>query len=56
MLAIVVELRIKPAFVEAFERAIVANATASRETEPGSVSSMSAVTQPIRIVLPLRVV
>jgi autoinducer 2-degrading protein len=35
MLAIVVEFRIKPAFVEAFERAIVANATTSRETEPG---------------------
>lgn len=35
MLAIVVEFRIKPAFIEGFERAIVANATASRETEPG---------------------
>ncbi len=35
MLAIVVEFRIKPDFVERFERAIVANATASRETEPG---------------------
>ena len=35
MLAIVVEFRIKPAFIASFERAIVANATASRETEPG---------------------
>jgi quinol monooxygenase YgiN len=35
MLAIVVEFRIEPAFVEAFEHAIMANATASRETEPG---------------------
>ena len=35
MLAIVVEFRIAPAFVEFFARAIVANATASRETEPG---------------------
>ena len=35
MLAIVVEFRIEPAFIEGFERAIVANATASRETEPG---------------------
>jgi len=35
MLAIVVEFRIKPAFVDAFERAIVDNARASRVTEPG---------------------
>ena len=35
MLAIVVEFRIKPAFIEGFERAIVANATTSRDTEPG---------------------
>ena len=35
MLAIVVEFRVAPAFVEAFASAIVANATASRETEPG---------------------
>jgi quinol monooxygenase YgiN len=35
MLAIVVEFRIKPVFIEAFASAIVANATASRETEPG---------------------
>jgi autoinducer 2-degrading protein len=35
MLAIVVEFRIKPAFIEGFERVIVANATASRQTEPG---------------------
>ena len=35
MLAIVVEFRIRPAFVEAFAIAIVANATASRDTEPG---------------------
>jgi len=35
MLAIVVEFRIAPGFVEAFARAIVTNATASRETEPG---------------------
>jgi autoinducer 2-degrading protein len=35
MLAIVVEFRIQPAFIEAFAKAIVANATASRETEPG---------------------
>jgi (4S)-4-hydroxy-5-phosphonooxypentane-2,3-dione isomerase len=35
MLTIVVEFRILPAYIEAFERAIVANATASRETEPG---------------------
>ena len=35
MLAIVVEFHIQPAFVDPFERAIVANATASRDTEPG---------------------
>jgi (4S)-4-hydroxy-5-phosphonooxypentane-2,3-dione isomerase len=35
MLAIVVEFRIAPAFIDGFERAIVANATASREKEPG---------------------
>ena len=35
MLVIVVEFRIKPPFVEAFERAIVDNARASRRTEPG---------------------
>jgi (4S)-4-hydroxy-5-phosphonooxypentane-2,3-dione isomerase len=35
MLAIVVEFVIEPAFIERFERAILANATASRETEPG---------------------
>lgn len=35
MLALVVEFRIKPAFVAAFEREIVENARASRETEPG---------------------
>ena len=35
MLALVVEFRIKPVFIAAFERAIVENARASRETEPG---------------------
>ena len=35
VLAIVVEFRIEPTFIEDFERAIAANATASRETEPG---------------------
>ncbi len=35
MLAIVVEFHIEPAFVDRFAHAIVANATASRETEPG---------------------
>lgn len=35
MLALVVEFRIKPALVSAFEREIVENARASRETEPG---------------------
>ena len=35
MLALVVDFRIKPEHVSAFERAIVENARASRETEPG---------------------
>jgi (4S)-4-hydroxy-5-phosphonooxypentane-2,3-dione isomerase len=35
MLVIVVEFRIKPAFIQAFEQAIVDNARASRETESG---------------------
>jgi autoinducer 2-degrading protein len=35
MLALVVEFRIKPAHIDAFERAIVENARLSRETEPG---------------------
>ena len=35
MLALVVEFRIKPAHIAAFERAIVDNARASRDTEPG---------------------
>ena len=35
MLALVVEFRIKPAHIAAFEQAIVENARASRETEPG---------------------
>jgi quinol monooxygenase YgiN len=35
MLAVVVKFLIEPEFVECFERAIVANAAASRETEPG---------------------
>jgi (4S)-4-hydroxy-5-phosphonooxypentane-2,3-dione isomerase len=35
MLALVVEFRIKPAHVAAFEQAIIENARASRETEPG---------------------
>ena len=35
MQALVVKFRIKPAHVDAFERAIVDNARASRETEPG---------------------
>ena len=35
MLAIVVEFRVKPECIEGFARAIVVNATASRETEPG---------------------
>ncbi len=35
MLALVVEFRIKAAFIAAFEREIVENARASRETEPG---------------------
>jgi len=35
MQALVVEFRIKPAFIEAFDRAIVENARASRDSEPG---------------------
>ena len=35
MQALVVEFRIKPAFIGAFEAAIVENARASRDTEPG---------------------
>jgi quinol monooxygenase YgiN len=35
MLALVVEFRIKPAHIAAFEQEILANACASRETEPG---------------------
>ncbi len=35
MLALVVEFRLKPAHVDAFDRAIVENARLSRETEPG---------------------
>jgi (4S)-4-hydroxy-5-phosphonooxypentane-2,3-dione isomerase len=35
MLALVVEFRIKPAHIAAFDAAIVENARASRETEPG---------------------
>jgi quinol monooxygenase YgiN len=35
MLALVVEFRIKPPHVAAFEQAIVENARASRDTEPG---------------------
>jgi (4S)-4-hydroxy-5-phosphonooxypentane-2,3-dione isomerase len=35
MLALVVEFRIKPEHIGAFEQAIVENARASRETEPG---------------------
>jgi (4S)-4-hydroxy-5-phosphonooxypentane-2,3-dione isomerase len=35
MQALVVDFRIKPAFVRDFEAAIEANARASRETEPG---------------------
>jgi (4S)-4-hydroxy-5-phosphonooxypentane-2,3-dione isomerase len=35
MLALVVEFHIKPAHVDAFDRAIVENARLSRETEPG---------------------
>jgi autoinducer 2-degrading protein len=35
MLVIVVEFHVRPAFVDQFDRAIVANAIASRETEPG---------------------
>ena len=35
MQALVVEFRIKPAYIDAFEAAIVENARASRDTEPG---------------------
>ncbi|MEO8278991.1 MAG: putative quinol monooxygenase [Ideonella sp.] len=35
MLALVVEFRIKPDFIDAFAEAIVDNAKASRENEPG---------------------
>jgi quinol monooxygenase YgiN len=35
MLVVVVEFQIKPAFIDAFACAIVDNARASRETEPG---------------------
>ena len=35
MQALVVEFRIKPSFIEAFDRAIVENARASRDSEPG---------------------
>ena len=35
MLALIVEFRIKPAFVEAFELAILENARLSRDTEAG---------------------
>jgi (4S)-4-hydroxy-5-phosphonooxypentane-2,3-dione isomerase len=35
MLALVVEFRIKPPFIAAFEEAIAANAQASLDTEPG---------------------
>lgn len=35
MQALVVEFHIKPAFIDAFEAAIVENACASRGTEPG---------------------
>lgn len=35
MLVIVVEFQIKPAFIEAFGHAIIENARASREDEPG---------------------
>jgi quinol monooxygenase YgiN len=35
MLALVVEFRIKPAHIDAFEHSIIDNARASRETEPG---------------------
>jgi (4S)-4-hydroxy-5-phosphonooxypentane-2,3-dione isomerase len=35
MLALIVEFRIKPAHIDAFEHSIVENARASRETEPG---------------------
>ncbi|MDH5538183.1 MAG: antibiotic biosynthesis monooxygenase [Rhizobacter sp.] len=35
MQALIVEFRVKPGFVDAFAQAIVENARASRETEPG---------------------
>lgn len=35
MKALIVEFRIKPDFIEAFHAAIVENARASRDTEPG---------------------
>jgi quinol monooxygenase YgiN len=35
MLALIVEFRIKPSHVADFERAMLENARASRETEPG---------------------
>jgi len=35
MLALVVRFAIKPGFIDAFAQAIVENARASRETEPG---------------------
>lgn len=35
MLALVVEFRIKPEFIEAFATAIIENARASRDSEPG---------------------
>ena len=35
MLALVVEFRIKPPHIETFEHAIIENARASRDTEPG---------------------
>ncbi len=35
MLALIVEFRIKPGHVDTFARAIVENARASRDTEPG---------------------
>lgn len=35
MLALVVEFRIKPQYIDAFDRAIAENARLSRDTEPG---------------------
>jgi (4S)-4-hydroxy-5-phosphonooxypentane-2,3-dione isomerase len=35
MLALIVEFRIKPAHIDAFEQSIIENARASRETETG---------------------